>query len=138
MPKTNEGEYKTSEAKRRANKKWNDKNMAVRYERIQLVVPHGRKETVEKLARDLGQSVNGLMNALLFKLAGMTETEWKTPPIGDTDVSALEDNMPAQDSEAHEQDTYVNDDVQATCTCVSTSQEQTEERQSPALTEHED
>lgn len=47
-----------SEAKKRANKKWNDENMKERYDRIQLVVPKGEKETIQGAAQMQGQSVN--------------------------------------------------------------------------------
>ncbi len=47
-----------SEAKKRANKKWNDENMKERYDRIQLVVPKGEKETIQAAAQMQGQSVN--------------------------------------------------------------------------------
>lgn len=47
-----------SEAKKRANKKWNDENMKERYDRIQLVVPKGEKETIQAAAQTQGQSVN--------------------------------------------------------------------------------
>lgn len=47
-----------SEAKRRANKKWNDENMKDRYDRIQLVVPKGEKEAIQEAAQEQGQSVN--------------------------------------------------------------------------------
>ena len=66
-----------SEARKRANKKWNDENMAKKYDRIQLVVPKGRKSDIEVYAKVKGESVNGLMNALLCDALGMTEEEWK-------------------------------------------------------------
>ena len=66
-----------SEAKKRANKKWNDENMAKKYDRIQLVVPKGRKADIEAYAKNQGESVNGLMNALLCNALGLTEDEWK-------------------------------------------------------------
>ena len=47
-----------SEAKKRANKKWNDENMKERYDRIQLVVPKGGKEMIQAAAQTQGQSVN--------------------------------------------------------------------------------
>lgn len=47
-----------SEAKKRANKKWNHENMKERYDRIQLVVPKGEKETIQAAAQTQGQSVN--------------------------------------------------------------------------------
>ena len=66
-----------SEARKRANKKWNDQNMAKKYDRIQLVVPKGRKSDIEVYDKVKGESVNGLMNALLCDALGMTEEEWK-------------------------------------------------------------
>lgn len=66
-----------SEARKRANKKWNDANLAVKYDRIQVVVPKGRKATVEALAAERGESVNGLVNGLLRAAAGVSGEEWK-------------------------------------------------------------
>lgn len=47
-----------SEAKKRANKRWNDENMKERYDRIQLVVPKGDKNTIQVAASAQGESVN--------------------------------------------------------------------------------
>lgn len=47
-----------SEAKKRANKRWNDENMKDRYDRIQLVVPKGKKKTIQMAASAQGESVN--------------------------------------------------------------------------------
>ena len=69
-----------SDARKRANKKWNDENMARKYERIQLVVPKGRKNDIEIFAKEQGESVNGLMNSLLCEALRMTEAEWKKAP----------------------------------------------------------
>lgn len=44
---------------------------------IKVRMPKGRKATVEALAAERGQSVNGLINELLRATAGMTEDEWK-------------------------------------------------------------
>ena len=66
-----------SEARKRANKKWNDENMAKKYDRIQLVVPKGRKSDVEAFAKKQGESVNGLVNTLLRNAMGWKEDEWK-------------------------------------------------------------
>lgn len=66
-----------SEARKRANKKWNDANLSVKYDRIQIVVPKGRKATVEALAAARGESVNGLVNGLLRDAAGVSVEEWK-------------------------------------------------------------
>ena len=67
-----------SEARKRANKKWNDENQTKRYDRIQLVVPKGRKNDIDEFAKAQGESVNGLMNTLLREAMGMSEKEWKT------------------------------------------------------------
>ena len=67
-----------SEARKRANNKWNDENQTKRYDRIQLVVPKGRKNDIDEFAKAQGESVNGLMNTLLREAMGMSEEEWKT------------------------------------------------------------
>lgn len=47
-----------SEARRAANKKWNDENLKVKYDRIQLVVPKGMKDTIKAAADKAGESLN--------------------------------------------------------------------------------
>ena len=47
------------------------------YDRIQLVVPKGIKQAIEEHAKSKGESVNGLINALLRADMGLTEEEWK-------------------------------------------------------------
>ena len=66
-----------SEARKRANKKWNDENMSKKYDRIQLVVPKGRKADIEAFAKSKGESVNGLMNLLLCQSMGISIEYWK-------------------------------------------------------------
>ena len=51
-----------SDAKKRANKKWNDANLTKRYDRIQVVVPKGRKEEIRAFADHKGMSVNNFIN----------------------------------------------------------------------------
>lgn len=51
-----------SDARKRANKKWNDENMKERYDRIQVVVPKGKKEIIQAHAAAQGESVNGFIN----------------------------------------------------------------------------
>lgn len=51
-----------SEAKKRANKKWNDANMKERYDRVQLVLPKGRKEEIQLAASTCGESVNAYIS----------------------------------------------------------------------------
>ena len=48
------------------------------YDRLAITIPKGRKATVESIAKERGESVNGLVNSLLRGAAGLTETEWKT------------------------------------------------------------
>lgn len=47
-----------SEARKRANKKWNDANMKEKYDRIQLVVPKGEREKLKEYAKQQGKSLN--------------------------------------------------------------------------------
>lgn len=48
-----------------------------KYDRIGLTVPKGRKAAIEAHAKSKGESVNGLVNALLRENMGLTEDEWK-------------------------------------------------------------
>ncbi len=54
-----------SDAKRKANKKWNDANLKEKYDRIQLVVPKGKKESIQSAAQQCGERVNGFINRLI-------------------------------------------------------------------------
>ena len=47
------------------------------YDRLAVTIPKGRKQAVEAFARERGESVNGLVNALLRAEMGVSETEWK-------------------------------------------------------------
>ena len=51
-----------SEARKKANKKWNDENLKERYDRIQLVVPKGKKEEIKAFADSKGKSLNRFVN----------------------------------------------------------------------------
>ena len=53
------------------------KYMKNNYDEIKLRVPKGRKAAVETHAKSKGESVNGLVNALLRADMGFTEDEWK-------------------------------------------------------------
>lgn len=66
-----------TEAKRRANKKWNDVNMKAKYDRLSILVPKGRKLAVEAFAREHGESVNGMVNRLVRAEMGLSEDKWK-------------------------------------------------------------
>lgn len=51
-----------SEARKKANKKWNDENLKKRYDRIQIVVPKGKKELIQAAAHEANESVNSYIN----------------------------------------------------------------------------
>lgn len=53
------------------------------YDRLAIAIPKGRKQAVEAHASTKGQSVNGLVNALLRADMGLTEDEWKQAPVAD-------------------------------------------------------
>lgn len=68
-----------TEAKKRSNKKWNDANMKVRYDRITILVPKGRKKAIEAYAKEHGEMVSGFIAGLVRAELGLTEDEWKKP-----------------------------------------------------------
>ena len=47
------------------------------YDRLAITIPKGQKQAVEAHASSKGQSVNGLVNALLRADMGLSEGEWK-------------------------------------------------------------
>ena len=62
-----------SKAQQRAVNKYIKGN----YDRINLVVPKGRKAAIEAHAQSKGESVNGLLNGLLRAELCMSEEAWK-------------------------------------------------------------
>ena len=50
---------------------------AENYDSLRIVVPKGRKAEIEAYARAAGESINGLVNALLRERLGQSEDEWK-------------------------------------------------------------
>ena len=50
---------------------------AENYDSLRIVVPKGRKAEIEAHAQRKGESVNGLVNALLRAELGMSEESWK-------------------------------------------------------------
>ena len=62
-----------SKAQIKATNKYN----AAKYDSLRIVVPKGRKQAVEAHAREHGESVNGLVNALLRADMGLSEDEWR-------------------------------------------------------------
>lgn len=47
------------------------------YDRIALIVPKGRKQTIEAHAQSKGESINSFINRLLRVAMGLTDDEWK-------------------------------------------------------------
>lgn len=56
-----------------------ERNAAL-YDRLNIVIPKGRKQAVEAHARNKGQTVNGLVNELLRGEMGLSESGWKAKP----------------------------------------------------------
>ena len=65
----------TTKAQQRAVNKYIKKN----YDSLRIVVPKGRKAEIEAYARDAGESVNGLVNALLRERLGQSTIFTKPP-----------------------------------------------------------
>jgi len=66
------------EKKRKA--KWQNDYIAKAYDRIQIVVPKGRKNDIENYVKGRNESINGLVNDLLRHVLNMTDEEWKGSP----------------------------------------------------------
>ena len=66
-------ERKNSEARIRANNKYNEKA----YDRINIAVPKGRKEAIQAVASAQGESINGFVTTAIDermeRLGGPTE-----------------------------------------------------------------
>ena len=69
-----------SEAKKRANKKWNDANMNKRYDNVHLVLQKGLKAKIQAITGQSGESVNGFINraiiAQIERETGSSATEY--------------------------------------------------------------
>lgn len=63
-------------ARTKANRKFNEQA----YDRISVTVPKGKKQAIEAHAKGKGESVNGLINALLRADMKLSEDEWKREP----------------------------------------------------------
>ena len=59
-----------SEARHRANEKWNAKA----YDEIKVRVPKGEKEKIQAYAEANGETVNGLINRLIQEAMGVHKT----------------------------------------------------------------
>ena len=60
-----------SEARHRANEKWNAKA----YDEIKVRVPKGDKEKIQAFAQGNGETVNGFINRLIAETIGMDKTD---------------------------------------------------------------
>lgn len=69
-----------SEARKRANKKWNDANLKERYEQINLFVPRGNREVIKKAAETAGVSVNSFIQTAILEKLQITEWPVKSQP----------------------------------------------------------
>lgn len=54
-----------------------EKYVKENYSRLNIKIPKAQKAAVEAHAQRKGESVNGLVNALLRADMGLSETEWK-------------------------------------------------------------
>lgn len=61
----------------KAQQKAVNKYIKGNYDRLNITIPKGRKLAVEAHARERGESVNGLVNALLRAEMGLSEDEWR-------------------------------------------------------------
>lgn len=68
-----------SEFKGKKSTQYKNSYNSSNYDSLRIVVPKGRKATVEALAAERQDSVNGLVNRLLRAEAGLSEQEWKNP-----------------------------------------------------------
>ena len=60
-----------------ANKRATIKYVKANYDRLEIKVPKGRKAAIEAHVKNKGESINGLVNALLRADMGLTEEQWK-------------------------------------------------------------
>ena len=60
-----------------ANKRATMKYIKANYDRLEIKIPKGRKAAVEAHAKAKGESINGLVNALLRADMGLSEADWK-------------------------------------------------------------
>ena len=59
-----------SEARHRANEKWNAKA----YDEIKVRVPKGDKERIQAFVQERGETVNGFINRLIAEAMGVDKT----------------------------------------------------------------
>lgn len=64
----------------KAQQKAVNKYMNVHYDRVNLVVPKGRKAALEQRSKENGESVNGYLNRLIRDDLGISEEAWRARP----------------------------------------------------------
>ena len=69
-----------NESQAKKSTQYKNRYNAANYDSLRVVVPKGRKSAVEAFARGRGESVNGLVNALLRAEMGLTDDEWRASP----------------------------------------------------------
>lgn len=57
-----------SEARKKANKKWNDENINKLYDRVSVLVPKGKKDIIKEHAEKHGESINGFINRAIDEI----------------------------------------------------------------------
>ena len=58
-------------------RKESNKRYMAKLDELKIRIPKGQKQAVEAHAASKGESVNGLVNALLRADMGLSESEWK-------------------------------------------------------------
>lgn len=58
-------------------RKESNKRYMAKLDELKIRIPKGQKQAVEAHAASKGESVNGLVNALLREDMGLSEGEWK-------------------------------------------------------------
>ena len=66
-----------SEVQGKKSTRYKNRYNAENYDSLRIVVPKGRKAEIEAHAQRKGESVNGLVNALLRAELGMNAEAWK-------------------------------------------------------------
>lgn len=64
----------------KAQQKAVNKYMNVHYDRVNLVVPKGRKAALEQRSKENGESVNSYLNRLIRDDLGISEEAWRARP----------------------------------------------------------
>ena len=64
----------------KAQQKAVNKYMSANYDRVNLVIPKGRKATLEQRAKENDESVNGYLNRLIRDDLSLSEEAWRARP----------------------------------------------------------